>query len=247
MAEETRIPVPGGGFLDGVVSRPQGNDTSPGVVVLHEIFGDQPEMRDVCDRFAERGYTAVMPDLFSTGGPRALCMARTMIAVARGRVDRALAQIDAARRWLTEQPGVDGERLGVIGFCFGGGFALAYAGRPRPGVRAVSVNYGEAPKDACAIAGICPVIASYGARDRIVGPHAERLRRNLEALGVEHDVKVYDDAGHSFMTDGRHPIGKLVYLPLHIGYVPDAARDAWQRVFAFFDTRLKDGGPPHAT
>ena len=58
-------------------------------------------------------------------------------------------------------------------------------------------------------------------------------------LDIEHDVKVYDDAGHSFMTQGHHPIGKLVYLPMHLGYAPNAAADAWRRVFDFFDTHLK--------
>jgi dienelactone hydrolase len=52
-------------------------------------------------------------------------------------------------------------------------------------------------------------------------------------------TEAYDDAGHSFMTQGHHPMGKLVYLPMHLGYAPDAAADAWRRVFDFFDTHLK--------
>ncbi len=59
--------------------------------------------------------------------------------------------------------------------------------------------------------------------------HAERLSRYLEMLDIEHEVKVYDDAGHSFMTEGHHPIGKLVYLPMHLGYAPNATADAWRR------------------
>jgi carboxymethylenebutenolidase len=135
---------------------------------------------------------------------------------------------------------VDGERIGLIGFCLGGGFALAYIAGGRPGICAVAVNYGEVPKAAVALRGACPIVGSFGGKDRVLGrPHAERLARHLAALGIEHDVKVYDDAGHSFMTEGHHPIGTLVFLPMRVGYVPNASADAWQRVFAFFDARLK--------
>jgi len=112
-------------------------------------------------------------------------------------------------------------------------------GRP-PGVRAAAVNYGPVPRSSSRLRGACPVVASYGAKDKMIGrAHAERLRRHLQALGVEHDVTVYDEAGHCFMTEGHHPIGRLVYLPMQLGYAHDAAVDAWQRIFAFFDARLR--------
>jgi carboxymethylenebutenolidase len=62
-------------------------------------------------------------------------------------------------------------------------------------------------------------------------------------LGVEHDVKTYPDAGHSFMTAGHHPVGRLVFLPMRLGYEPSAAEDAWARVFAFFQQHIE---PSHA-
>jgi carboxymethylenebutenolidase len=240
MTVDVELAAPDGKRLKGAVARPDGGGPHPGVVVIHEIFGDQPEIRAVCDDFARRGYVAVMPDLFSLRGPYPLCVARTMIDASRGNLN---GDIDLARQWLAQQPDVDGERIGVIGFCMGGGFALAYIARGRPGVRAVSVNYGEVPKELKRLRGACPVVGSYGGKDKLLGrAHAERLVRHLEALGVEHDVKVYDEAGHSFMTDGHHPIGKLVFLPMRIGHAPDAASDAWRRVFDFFDARLKSTG-----
>jgi carboxymethylenebutenolidase len=86
---------------------------------------------------------------------------------------------------------------------------------------------------------MCPIVASYGGREKVVARHAERLRGHLGKLPVARDVTVYDDAGHGFITQGSHPIGKLVLLPMRIGYEPDAAGDAWRRAFAFFDERLK--------
>ena len=152
MAKGVEIGLPGGGRLKGAVARPEPDGLRPGVVVLHEVFGDQPEIRAVCDRFAERGYVAVMPDLFSDG-PRAICMARTMKEAGSGKPGRVNGYIDAARIWLGEQEDVDGERIGVIGFCMGGGFALAYVAGGPLGVRAASVNYGEAPKEATGLRG----------------------------------------------------------------------------------------------
>lgn len=238
MPDDVEIPLPGGGRLKGAVARPLSSGTSPGVVVVHEVFGDQPEMRAVCDEFADHGYVAVMPDLFSTGGPQMICIARAMIDSTRG-AGRVSGFIDAARAWLAGQADVDGDRIGVIGFCMGGGFALAYVAGGPPGVRVASINYGEAPKSAGKLRGSCPIVASYGGRDIIMRSHAKRLHGQLEKLGIEHDVKVYDDAGHSFMTQGNHPIGKLVFLPMRLGYEPLAAADAWRRVFDFFDQRLR--------
>jgi carboxymethylenebutenolidase len=240
VADEIEIPLTIGGSLRGVLARPAAAGPRPGVVVIHEAFGDQPEIRAVCDEFAARGYVAVMPDLFSSGGPRAICVARAMAESATGNAGRISGYIDATRDWLAQQEDVDGDRVGVIGFCMGGGFALAYVGSGRPGVRVASVNYGVVPKDATRLRGACPIVASYGRRDLLVGHRPpEMLRRHLQELGIDHDVKVYDQAGHGFMTHGQHPVGRLVFLPMRYGYVAEAAADAWQRVFAFFDARLQ--------
>jgi carboxymethylenebutenolidase len=239
VAIDVEIALAGGAHLKGAVARPERRGSGPGVVVIHEVFGDQPEMRAVCDEFAEHGYVAVMPDLFSRGRLRTICVARAMIEASSGKPGRVSEHIDAARRWLAGQEDVDGQRIGVIGFCMGGGFALAYVAGGPPGVCAASINYATVPKATSSLRAACPIVASYGGRDAVMRGHASRLRAHLEKLGIEHDVKVYDNAGHSFMTQGHHPIGKLVFLPMRLRYAPQEALDAWQRVFAFFDDRLR--------
>ncbi len=238
MAADVQMALPGGGELSGAVAAPEAPGRHPGIVVIHEVFGDQPEMRAVCDEFARRGYVAVMPDLYSAGGPRFVCVARTMLEVAAGKPGRALGYIAAAQEWLAARDDVDRARIGVIGFCMGGSFALTYLGEAPAEVKVAAVNYGEVPKRVEALRSACPIVASYGGRDIVTRSHADRLRAHLEELGIEHDVKLYDDAGHSFMTPGSHPIGQLVFLPMRIGYEPSAATDAWERVFAFFGARL---------
>ena len=91
---------------------PAGGTPRPGVIVIHEIFGLNDDMRRIAARFADLGYVALAPDLFDTGGPRLLCVARTIMALQRG--DGAgFADLDAARAWLGARPEVDASRIGA--------------------------------------------------------------------------------------------------------------------------------------
>jgi len=120
----------------------------------------------------------------------------------------------------------------------GGGFALIYAGLHPAGLRAASVNYGAVPAKAEALRDICPVVGAYGARDKVFLRQAERLEKHLTALGIEHDVVIHDGAGHSFMTDGSHPLIEKISFPMHAGYAPEAAEAAWARTFDFLDRQV---------
>jgi carboxymethylenebutenolidase len=208
----------------------------PAVLVLHEIFGLNDDIRRLTARFADLGWVALAPDLYDTGGPRALCVLRTLLALRRGE-GPVFADLSAAHAWLAARPEVTGDRLGVAGFCLGGGFALLYA--VRAPLRAAGVFYGDVPKTAQALRGICPVVAGYGGRDRLYARQGERLERLLTELGVPHDVRIYPQAGHSFMSHGTGWMARLGALgPMAVGFEPEAEADSWRRMEAFFREHL---------
>jgi carboxymethylenebutenolidase len=150
--------------MRGALACPAADTPRPGVLVLHDVYGLVDDVRRIARRIADLGYVALVPDLYDTGHPRALCVVRTFLAMKRGE-GPAFADLDAATRWLAARDDVDGERLAAVGFCLGGGFALLYG--VRGPLRATGVFYGDVPKDVNALRGICPVVAGYGARDRL--------------------------------------------------------------------------------
>ncbi|MDQ6716291.1 MAG: dienelactone hydrolase family protein [Actinomycetota bacterium] len=221
--------------LTAYAVRPPGSGRVPGVVVVHEAFGLQDVTRRQAEHLASLGYAVVAPDLFSDGGAMR-CLRTTMRSMRTGR-GRAYQDIAAARQWLLDQDDSNGA-VGIIGFCMGGGFALATAAGH--GFDASSVNYGMLPSTPDVLEGACPIVASYGGRDASLAGAAGKLEHHLTRLGVAHDVKEYPEAGHSFLNDEQSVPWYLapVLRVAGFGPQPEAAADAWGRIARFFSQHL---------
>jgi carboxymethylenebutenolidase len=238
-ATDVSIPAPGGP-LPGYLGAPPGSGPWPGVVVLHDLVGMSHDLCDQADWLAGAGYLAVAPDLFR-GNRRPTCIIRMMRETSRRR-GPTFADIEATGRWLAERPDCTG-RVGVIGFCLGGGFALLLAAEHR--FDAASVNYGPLSKKTYSeevLTGACPVVGSYGAKDPATRGAGERLSRILTEVGVDHDVKTYPDVGHSFMNDhDPADLPALFAVQFRLTGNPHhepSAQDARRRILDFFGRHL---------
>jgi carboxymethylenebutenolidase len=210
----------GGGYM----ALPDGNGPFPGIVVIHEAYGLNDHIRDVTRRFAEAGYATLAADLF-TGRNRMLCMARYMAGLLIGSVNRAgIDDLKATLSYLAKLPEVDARRLGAIGFCMGGGFAVAWACTDSR-LKAIAPFYATNPRPLDAVKRLCPLVGSYPERDFTAGA-GRALDTALTGYEIEHDIKIYPDTRHSFFNDTRPSFDKK------------AAEDSWRRTLKFFGEKL---------
>ncbi len=211
----------------GYVAVPDGDGPHPGVVVIHEAYGLNGNIKDITHRFADNGYAALAVDLFSDRN-RAICMARYMIGVLVGSVDRAgISDLKAALTHLAAMPEVDPQRVGAVGFCMGGGFAVAWACTDDR-LKAIAPFYASNPRPIDVVKRACPVVGSYPEKD-FTASAGRALQQALDRYGIDHDIKVYPGASHSFFNAQGHT------------YNQPAAEDSWERVMAFFGKHLVTG------
>lgn len=220
--------------LNGYLASPPGRGPWPGVVVVHDVFGMSDNLRGQAEWLASAGYLALAPDLFSWGG-HIPCLIATMRAY-RARQGPVFDDIDAARVLLEQREDCTG-RVGIIGFCMGGGFALLMAAGHAFAVS--SVNYGPVPADAqTVLQGACPVVGSFGANDGSLKGAAGCLESALNANAIDCDIKEYPGAAHGFMDTHDSAVFKVIATLMRAGYHEPSATDAKRRILAFFGRHL---------
>jgi carboxymethylenebutenolidase len=219
ITETVTVPVKSGVF-DSYYARPDGQGPFPGIVVIHEIFGLNDNIRKTAERFSDEGYAALAVDMM-TSRNRALCMARFMSALVLKPLNhRGIQDLKASLTWLAERPEVDGDRLGVIGFCLGGSFALSWACTDQR-LKVTAPFYSMNPRPLNAVARSCPVVGSFPGND-FTAKGGRKLQKMLDTYDVPNDIVIYPDSKHSFFNRERDQ------------YDAKASADAWRRTLAFF-------------
>ena len=222
------------GPIDAYIARPAGVPPWAGVLVLHEAFGLNDDIRRITDRFAGHGYLAVASDLIDGGRIRCLIQAFRDLKAGDGPVaDKARESL----AWLARHPDVLPGQVGAAGFCMGGSFALLLGSEGT--ARVISDSYGRVGSET-ALQLQCPVVASYGSRDVATRSHRRRLAAALEEAGIPHDLKVYPGVGHSFQNrpEGHRLVTWLGRPLMAVGYDEEASEDAWRRILTFFGEYL---------
>jgi len=210
----------GGGYL----ATPDGRGPHPGVVVIHEAQGLNDHIRDVTRRLADAGYASLAVDLFA-GRNRAICMARYMAGMLAGSVNRyGVDDLKSALTLLAKTRNVDAQRLGAVGFCMCGGFAIAWACTDSR-LKAIAPFYGVNPRPIEVTKRLCPVVGSYPKQD-FTARSGRALDEALARFEIKHDIKVYAGTRHSFFNDTK-PI-----------FNRQAANDSWSRLLKFFGEQL---------
>jgi carboxymethylenebutenolidase len=210
------------------LARPKRRGPFPGLLVIQEWWGLNAHIMDVAARFAKQGYVALAPDLYSRQGNQ-VTKDPAVAARLMGKLPErdALADLGAGLRFLQAQPGVDRRRIGVVGFCMGGTYALLLP-CARRGIRAAVPFYGQVPNPDMPLRNLsCPILYIYGTRDEwITMADVDRLREALARYGKAGDVITYD-APHAFFNNSRRDT-----------YRSEHAKDAWNRTLAFLAQNL---------
>lgn len=197
---------------------------APAVLLLHEAYGLNQNMREMAERFADVGYVALAADLFSDGNS-IVCMFRAFYGLLLSPLNNGTARnVRAVFEFLQRVDGVDAKRVGAMGFCLGGSFALQLACLDG-NVRAISIVSAQNPRPLDAVQRACPIVGSWAEKDFTTGD-GKKLDVVLDEYKIPHDIKMYANGIHSmFKRDAN-------------GYDANVDADAWKRTLAFFERYL---------
>lgn len=219
-------PGPDSQTLHGYLAQPDTPGPHPGVLLIHEWWGLNKEITILADELASEGYVVLAPDSYR--GQTTSLIPRAIWLVTTTPQPQIAADIDSALTYLRQLDTVDPDRVGSVGFCFGGRQSL-WLGLRQPDLLAATVLfYGGPETEVETLRPLSqPVLGIFGRDDSSIPlANVEAFEHALQQLGVPHTVTIYDDVGHAFLNhENIHTAGP--------------ARDAWQQMLAFLTDHLQ--------
>ncbi|MBI4304538.1 MAG: dienelactone hydrolase family protein [Chloroflexi bacterium] len=217
------------GLVKGYMVRPAAQGTLPALIVIHENRGLTEHIKDVTRRFANEGYVTLAVDLLSRVGGRDKFTTDAEATAAIGTLSQegVVQDLQSALNYLKSLPYVKADRIGVIGYCWGGGNSLLMATRVKE-LRTAVVYYGPNPANIDDVANISgPMLGIYGEEDTRITVNVPKLAEAMKKYNKSFEYKVYPRAAHAFFNDTG------------TRYNAEAAADAWQVTLAFLEKNLK--------
>lgn len=220
-------------------AQPRGQGKFPAVMVIMEAFGLNDHIKDVTERVAAEGYVAIAPDLYYRETPNVVGYDQLQEAIGlmqRLDAEKVVADLQSVTAHLKSQTFVNGDRIGITGFCMGGTIAFVAACRFPTDIKAAVPFYGGSIADDSPTAPLnaagglqAPILCFFGEKDPYITlSQVQKIDDTLRALGKSYEVKVYAGADHGFFCDER------------ASYHPEAARDAWEKTKAWFERYLQE-------
>jgi carboxymethylenebutenolidase len=218
--------------VHGIVYTPEGKGPFPGIIVIHEWWGLNDWVKEQASKLADQGYVTLAIDLYR--GKVATTPNEAHEFMGGVPQDRAKRDLEAAYEYLESQPNIKKDRIGAIGWCMGGGYALQLA-IDEPNLAADVINYGvydyaSLAKNPAEVKKInAPLLGIFGAQDRGIPPtDLKAFQEQMSRQNKKADFSIYPDASHAF----ENPNNKD-------GYRPKDAQDAWRKTVVFFAANLK--------
>lgn len=224
-------PGPDGITLQAYLAQPEGEGPFPAVLLVHEFFGINEDITQKADLLADQGYLVLAVDAYRGNTTRQV--PRAVWLVVTTPQDEIRADIDAGFQYLAGLPQVIADRIGAVGFCFGG-TQVMHLGTRNPNLAATVIYYGNGPITDPQALGVMgqsgPVLGIYGEQDTGIPLDEVRgFEQAMQARGIPNQVTIYPGVGHAFVH-------------MDTLSVPGAAQDAWNQMLGFLEQALKSSG-----
>jgi carboxymethylenebutenolidase len=212
---------------EGFLARPETPGRYPAIVMIHEFWGLNENIKDMAKQMASEGYVVLAADLYDGNVASESDVARQLATNVRNNPDKAIQNLKSALRFLRNHEAVDSEKVGSLGWCFGGGWSVQLALNQK--MTATGIYYGTLVTDPKQLSVIqWPVLGIFGDADGSIP--VEQVRAFEAALNennVENEIYIYEGVGHAFAN------------PTGANYAPEETKDAWEKTVAFFNKHLK--------
>ena len=223
-----QFPTADGTTVHGYLAQPAGPGPHPAMLMIHEFWGLNKEIIEMADKLAAEGYVVLAVDTYR--GATTSLVPRAIYLVVNTPEDRVMQDLQGAFDYLTAQPNVDKTKIGVMGFCYGGGMSLRFGVR-NPNLAATLVYYGSPITDPAKLGALNqtkgPVFGAFGENDTSPAPAAANaFKATLEGAGIKNQITVYPGVGHAFVQPSTISSG--------------SAQQAWQDTLKFLNDNVKN-------